>query len=214
VSFDWSDRYEPVDRIGWSIHVFRISTEPGDAHREDIVYVPRDRWYEDAIERLEKILLHSPDFSDAEQLLGDVLGLQAHHLAFLERREEALDSAFRSLQIEPRQPTLRRFVVDLLDKLRNGARKVTIHSPAELLDQADEFRSRGKNAAAVIALLQIVATDRDSLDAHERLAAIYQELGFPRLAERHWRTCLLIDPGFGPAREALRGPWGAGMPQD
>jgi Tfp pilus assembly protein PilF len=62
---------------------------------------------------------------------------------------------------------------------------------------------RGDRAAAMLALLSVVRGARADAAPHAALAAIYQSLGLPRLAGAEWRTCLAIDPAYGPAIEAL-----------
>ncbi len=72
VRFEWLERYEPIERIGWSIYSYRFSTDPADQGDREVVYVRRDQWYSDAIEQLERMLARHPDFEYAEKVLEDV----------------------------------------------------------------------------------------------------------------------------------------------
>jgi hypothetical protein len=89
VRFHWLERYRPVHKIGWSIFVYRFSTDPADRHNAAVFYIPRDKWYADAVSTLQAIVSQSPAFGEARALLAEVeaerekqLGLSAvggHH---------------------------------------------------------------------------------------------------------------------------------------
>jgi hypothetical protein len=70
--FRWLDRYRPVETIGWSIYVYRFSTDPADRDRDDVIYVPRERWYAEAREQLEAVLRLDPSFDEARRLLAEL----------------------------------------------------------------------------------------------------------------------------------------------
>jgi 4-amino-4-deoxy-L-arabinose transferase-like glycosyltransferase len=75
--FEWLDRYRPVDTIGWSIYVYRFSTDEADRGREDVIFVPRRRWYDEARAQLEAVLRHDPRFAEARRLLAELLAQRA-----------------------------------------------------------------------------------------------------------------------------------------
>ncbi len=95
--FRWLERYVPIDKIGWSIFVYRISTRRADQASEPTFYVPRAQWYEDARRQLADILTHTPDFAEARQLLARLhfersawLAEQGEHGAALEDARSAV----------------------------------------------------------------------------------------------------------------------------
>ncbi len=75
--FRWLKRYRPVDTIGWSIAVYRLSTDPAARQRSDVFFLPRAQWYADAIAQLADIVAYNPQFAEAQQLLARVRAEQA-----------------------------------------------------------------------------------------------------------------------------------------
>jgi hypothetical protein len=71
--FEWLDRYEPVERIGWSIYAYRFSTDPADRDRKDVIFVPRQRWYAEGRAQLEAVLRQNPQFEEARRVLAELL---------------------------------------------------------------------------------------------------------------------------------------------
>ncbi len=72
VRFDWLRRYRPVDKVGWSIFVYRFSTDPAAAGDLHALYLPRAQWYAEAIAALRTILAQSPEFAEARTLLAQI----------------------------------------------------------------------------------------------------------------------------------------------
>jgi 4-amino-4-deoxy-L-arabinose transferase-like glycosyltransferase len=75
--FEWLDRYRPVESIGWSIYVYRFSTDPADRDRKGVIFVPRERWYGEARAQLEAVLRHDPGFEEGRRLLAELLAESA-----------------------------------------------------------------------------------------------------------------------------------------
>ena len=75
--FRWLDRYRPVDKIGWSIFLYRFSIDPRQRDDPATFYIPRERWYADAIEQLDDILVQSPGFDEARRLRAAVAAARA-----------------------------------------------------------------------------------------------------------------------------------------
>jgi 4-amino-4-deoxy-L-arabinose transferase-like glycosyltransferase len=70
--FEWLDRYRPVEMLGWSIYVYRFSTDPADHDRKDVIFVPRRRWYAEGRAQLEAVLRQNPQFEEARRVLAEL----------------------------------------------------------------------------------------------------------------------------------------------
>lgn len=77
--FRWLERYRPVAILGGSIRVYRFSTDPADAGRDDLTYVPRHRWYADAEQQLSDLLAADPAAAEPRQLLARIRAERAQH---------------------------------------------------------------------------------------------------------------------------------------
>ena len=96
VRCEWLHRYQPVEIIGGSLFVYRFSIDPADASSPDLIYLPRERWFEDSIAQLTKILERSPRFGLARSLLS------ADYLERGRWREAAERSRSRSARLRAR----------------------------------------------------------------------------------------------------------------
>jgi hypothetical protein len=71
--FHWLEKYKPVDKIGWSIFVYRFSTDPAMKNSGRVFYLIKIKWYNDAINAFSRILERWPEFSDAGIFLKEAL---------------------------------------------------------------------------------------------------------------------------------------------
>ena len=198
---DWLQRYRPLDRIGWSIYVFRFSTDPADRGRTDVIYVPRERWYADAIAMLAPLVARWPDFDAARRPLAAVY---AERAAWEESRgevEAALRDYFAAAATLPNAHK---------GMFRDAALRlgwqVTADDPYPIeaaLRTAKVTCRAGPDADCLLALLRCVNKDPRQLRACLNLGSMYAKAGFPILAEREWERCLAVDPSFAPARDNL-----------
>jgi len=105
--FQWLDRYRPVDRVGGSLFVFRLSTDPADDGRPGVSYVPRAAWYDDAQRQLDAIVTEAPAFGEARPLLARVHAERARWLLSSGQAEAALADAVRAAQLAPDETAYR-----------------------------------------------------------------------------------------------------------
>ncbi len=89
VRFEWLQRYRPVDKVGWSIFVYRFSTDPAAVADSAVFYIPRAQWYADAIAALRAIRVQMPEFAEARVLLAEVEMKQARWAARRGKGERA-----------------------------------------------------------------------------------------------------------------------------
>jgi tetratricopeptide (TPR) repeat protein len=202
VRFDWLRRYRPLERIGWSVYVFRFSTDPADSARADVIYVPRERWYADAVEALARVVARSPDFASAHDTLAAVYADRARWREAHGDADAALhdyfDAAASASRAGPHKAEFRDAV------LRLGAQVTIDDAPVDAaFDAAAAACGAGADADCVLALLRCAKKDPRHLRACLNLGSVYANAGFPALAEREWERCLGIDPAFTPARENL-----------
>ncbi len=202
VRFGWLQRYRPLDRIGWSVYVFRFSTDPADRDRADVIYVPRERWYADAVETLAPIVARWPDFTTARDTLALVYADRARWQEARRDADAALRDYFDAAATAPhagQHKTDFRAAV-----LRLGAEVTIDDAPTDAtFGAAAAVCGESTGADCVLALLRCVRKDPRHLRACLNLGAVYASAGFPALAEREWERCLRIAPDFAPARENL-----------
>ncbi|NUN48698.1 MAG: hypothetical protein HUU15_07705 [Candidatus Brocadiae bacterium] len=85
--------------------------------------------------------------------------------------------------------------LDLLRLLFWRHRRKLEEVKREKLLSAFGFYLRGEYGRARARLKQILRMDRDDPDAHFHMALTYKREGMPRLAKRHFRLALSLDPG-------------------
>ena len=202
VRFEWLERYRPLDQIGWSVDVFRFSTDPADRDRGDVIYVPRERWYADAIDSLTPLLARAPDFSSAREALAAVYADRARWYEGRGDADAALHDYFAAAATAPQTG---QYKADCRDAVLRLGDRVTIGDAT--ID--DDFQSASVTCGAdlgpdcALALLRCVRKAPEHLRACLNLGSVYAVAGFPGLAEREWERCLRVDPGFTAARENL-----------
>jgi tetratricopeptide (TPR) repeat protein len=198
---EWLERYRPVDQIGWSIDVFRFSNDPADAGRDDVIYLPRERWYADAVERLSSIVNRWPDFTLARDTLADVYADRAGWHEQQGQAEAAILDAWRAAALASggRHKTAFRDAV-----LRLAPAISSDGVPVEAAFRAAAAAcSEGATGDCVLALLRTVNQSPRHLPACLNLGSVYAQAGYPQLATREWERCLAVDPTYAPARENL-----------
>ena len=202
VRFGWLQRYAPLERIGWSVYVFRFSVDPADRDRSDVIYVPRERWYADAVERLTPLVARWPDFAAARDTLAAVYADRAHWQESRGAIDAALRDYFDATLTAPQTP---RYKTEFRAAVLRLDAQVTVDdAPAAAAFRTAAVACRaGAGADCVLALLRCVKRDPRHLNACLNLGGVYATAGFPALAEREWQRCLGIDPDFAPARENL-----------
>jgi tetratricopeptide (TPR) repeat protein len=203
IRLQWLDRYRPIEKVGWSLYVYRFSIDPADKDNPGVFYIPADQWYATAVESLNDILVRYPRFDYPRELMGQVRLARA---GWRERQgdlDQALldyvDAAGFSGAKDARRADLRQAI----DRLR----------PRLLLDDRPawaEFRQasvdcqRGASGRCVVDLLRTIAKDQHHLQARLNLGATYMQLGLPALARQEWESCLQINPQYAPALDNLR----------
>lgn len=203
VRFEWLRRYEPIDRIGWSIYVYRFSTDEKDRGRSDVVYVPRERWYADAIEQLTGILGRSPKFAEARQILARV---HAHRAAWHDGRgdvEAAALDRFRAARLDPFDAGYRLAWRAARDRLQQTpleedvARVPQYYLEAFVADQQQQIDEAVRN------YLRCLRLAPGHLGALYNLGQLYARTGLGDMAIEMWRRCLEIEPRYAPAAHSL-----------
>jgi tetratricopeptide (TPR) repeat protein len=213
VHFDWLESYRPLDRLGWSIYVYRFSLDQV-TNDERAIVLPRRQWYADAIARLRPIVQRCPGFDLPRRLLADVHAHRAGWLAADEPMAALVDAA-RATQLAPETGAHRQLLAQLLEA-GNGTAAERAASPAASYDQALALVAQERLGEAMANLLSCLSTAPEHLGARFSLGSLLMTLGLPEQARSEWRRCLEIDPGYEPARQALeslqdvlRGPAGS-----
>ena len=117
VRCEWLRRYQPVEIIGGSLYVYRFSVDPADEDSPDLIYLPREQWYEQSIAQLVEILEVSPRFDLARDLLaGDYLD-RARWRESEQDPEAALLDYARAAELAPREGPVRTFA-EAIERLR------------------------------------------------------------------------------------------------
>jgi len=203
VRFEWLKRYRPVDHIGWSIYVYRFSTDEADRGRAGVVYVPRERWYADAIEQLSGILGRSPKFAEARQVLAKVY---AHRAAWHDGKREleaaALDR-FRAARPEPLDAGHRRAWREARDRLLQAPAGEDAGRVPQYYLEAFVADQQQNPDEAVKYYLRCLRLDPDHLGALYNLGQLFARSGFGEMAVQMWRRCLEVQPGYVPALQSL-----------
>lgn len=169
-----------------------------------------DRDYERAAERFTTALRLDSGLKPAYEGLAQV---QYH----LERYQEALTTAAKLLEIDPKnlQGRRTRFLVydalDLQDKLPEALaayQEVDPHAAIEVLYQRAEINFRtGESAKAKAALLEILKQKPDMARAHYTLGLVYASESANAKAREHLERFLALapdDPEAGTARDILK----------
>ena len=203
VRCEWLRRYQPVEIIGGSFFVYRFSIDPADASSPDLIYLPRERWYEDSIAQLTKILERSPRFGLARSLLAT---------DYLERgrwREEendpegALLDFVRAAELSASEVEPARELAGALQRLRPKLESAALIGPGPYCLEGTYDRARGELGSAAIALVRCLAVRPDDLAARANLGWTFLDLGLAGPARVELERCLAVDPDFGPARAGL-----------
>jgi tetratricopeptide (TPR) repeat protein len=85
-------------------------------------------------------------------------------------------------------------VLDLLRLLVWRHRKKIQEKKREKLLSAFGFYLRGEYARSRGRLKQVLQMDRDDVDAHFHMGMVYKREGMPRLARKHFKLSLSLDP--------------------
>jgi tetratricopeptide (TPR) repeat protein len=204
VRFHWLERYRPVDKIGWSIFVYRFSEDPADASDPEVFYLPRERALDDAIAALVSIVSRSPDFREARELLAETYVDRGALLAAGAQHEQAYRNYLSALQTAPGH-------VDVRDALRSAIEAL---APSVEVDPAlpaslyyrEAFRQgeEGNMADAILAYLRCLRRDPDHLGAHFNLGQSLAQLGLFELAEAQWNEALRAQADYEPAMRSLQ----------
>jgi tetratricopeptide (TPR) repeat protein len=203
VRFHWLTRYRPVHKLGWSIYVYRFSTDPADAHNPAVYFIPREKWYDDAIETLVPIVGRSPAFTEAKRLLAEVYAARGSWREEHGDLQAAVLDYLSAVNMHPQAPQYRVQFRDLVTRLP-AALDAPDDTPALLHfnEAAVHFRSQNQGQA-LLALLRCLQRDPNHLLARLNLGSVFAQLGFPALAQREWERCLSINPDFALARQNL-----------
>ncbi len=213
VRFHWLERYRPVDRIGWSILVYRFSTDPADRDDPRVYFIPRQRWYTDALTELRGIAQRHPGFDYPRAVLAQVY---ADRGAWREQTGDAagalrddLDAVLVAPDPAPHRAAFRAAVPRLLPAIAPA------EGPLDVAFQEAGFRCRAQqDADCLLALLRVLRREPAHIWARLNLGSIYAQLGFPGLARGEWEECLRIDPAFAAARQNLSRLGGAAPPPE
>jgi tetratricopeptide (TPR) repeat protein len=204
VRFHWLERYRPVDKIGWSIFVYRFSDDPADANDPNVFYLPRERALDEAIDRLVPLVSRSPDFREARELLAETYGERATLLAASARHEEAYRDYILALQTAPGLAQVRAGLSSAIETLATSV-QTDPGLPASLYyREAFRYGDEGNVAEAILAYLRCLRRDPDHLGAHFNLGQLSAQLGLLELAEAQWNEALAIQPDYVPAQRSLQ----------
>lgn len=202
VRFHWLERYRPVDKIGWSIFVYRFSTNVADQNRADVFYVPVAQWYEDAVSSLQAMVARHPKFAYARDVLAQVYAARAGWLEGQGKAEAALLDYLGAVATAPDPARYRPAVRSAISRLESavGTESAPI---AVTFRQAALWCNEKQYAHCVLWLLRTLKRDEDHLLAHMNLGSVYMQLGFPGLARREWERCLRINSEHAGCRQNL-----------
>jgi tetratricopeptide (TPR) repeat protein len=203
VRFDWLHRYQPVEVIGGSLYVYRFSVDPADAGSPGLIYLPRERWYEESIAQLDKILAISPRFGLARSLLaGDYLD-RARWREQQHDPEQALLDFARAAEVAPSEIEPARELAAAVERLRPRVEAAALVGPGPYCLDGTYERARGELGSAAVALIRCVGTHPQDLAARANLGWTFLDLGLAGEARGELEGCLAVDPSFGPALAGL-----------
>ena len=203
VRFHWLERYEPIDTIGWSLYVYRFSTDPNDAGKPGVFYIPRNRWYADAIGSLREILQRSPQFTPARDVLAEVYASRAQWLARQGDADGALLDAASALLLGPQVAAYRSAFRETVETM-GGQVAIDEGTPASVYyEEAFALGDQQKTGESLLAFLKCRKRDPHHLGATFNLGQLYARLGLIGLAEAEWKRSLEIEPGYAPALTSL-----------
>ncbi len=202
VRFQWLQRYRPVHKIGWSLYVYRFSMDPADEHNPAVFFVPKAKWYADAIETLTPLVGSQPEFHEARRVLAEAHSARASWRAERGEWEAALLDVVDAINLNATVPRYRAQFRATITRL--PALPVDDAVPAAVYFSEAEvhFRSHDRGPA-LLALLRCLQRNPNHVEAHLNLGTVFGQLGFPRLARSEWQRCLAINPGFVPAQRNL-----------
>lgn len=201
--FHWLDWYDAVDEIGWSIYVYRFSTDPAARGRRDVFYVPRERWYRDAQRQLAQVLAQAPEWGEARELLARLHFERSVWRLQGRRREPALADAIRALRGDPGVAEYRRHFREVVAALQGEAAGGE-GAPGERCTIGLAWARADDPVRALPDLLACLRRRPDAVPARSAVAEAYRRLAFPDLARREWMHCLAADAGYAPARRGLQ----------
>jgi tetratricopeptide (TPR) repeat protein len=204
VRFHWLERYRPVDQVGWSIYVYRFSVDPADRGDPSVFYIPRRRWYAQAIASLTGILSRSPGFAYASDTLADVYADRAAWRRDHGEEEAALLDDLRAVRSAPANARHRAAFRDDVTRLAASIAVDESLPAGRYYERAFEASDEKRGGEALLDLLRCQRRDPRHLGAHFNLGQTYARLGFLGLARAEWRRCLEIEPGYAPALQSLR----------
>lgn len=204
VRFHWLERYRPVDKIGWSIFVYRFSEDPADASDPNVFYLPRERALDEAIASLVPIVARSPGFREARQLLAETYADRGSLWAAAGQYEDAYRSYLLALQTAPRHAGVRGPLRSVIERL-SASLETDPNLPADLYyREAFRYGDSGNLADSILGYLRCLQRDPDHLGARFNLGQSYAQLGLFELAEAEWNEALRIRPGYAPALASLQ----------
>ena len=204
VRSEWLRRYRPVEVIGGSLFVYRFSTDPADEGSPDVVYLPRERWYGDAVDQLSEILERSPGFGHARALLARQLVDRARWREREREPVEALLDLVRAVEVAGAlgAPPLAELAGGL-ERLRPAVEAAALVAPGPYCLDGVYERAGGRLGPAAVALLRCLATQPRDVASRANLGFTLLDLGLRRQALAELERCLEIDPGFAPALAGL-----------
>ncbi len=199
VRCEWLWRYQPVEIIGGSFFVYRFSIDPADASSPDLIYLPRERWYEDSIAQLTKILERSPRFGLARSLLATDYLERGRWREGENDPEGALLDFVRAAELSASEVEPARELAGALPRLRPKLESAALIGPGPYCLEGTYARARGELGSAAIALVRCLAVRPDDLAARANLGWTFLDLGLAAPARVELERCLAVDPSFGPA---------------
>jgi tetratricopeptide (TPR) repeat protein len=204
VRFHWMERYRPVDKIGWSIFVYRFTEDPAEANDPNVFSLPRERALDEAIEMLVPILSRSPDFREARELLAETYADRGELRTASMQHEWAYRDYMLALQTAPESVDVRARLRAAIETLA-GSVETDASVPASLYyREAFRYGDEGNIADAILAYLRCLRRDPNHLGAHFNLGQVCAQLGLIELAAAQWNEALRIQPDYLPARKSLQ----------
>jgi tetratricopeptide (TPR) repeat protein len=204
VRFRWLERYRPIDKIGWSIFVYRFSDDPVAESDPSVFHLPRERALDEAIAELVPIVSRSPDFREARELLAETYADRGALLAARARHEQAYRNYVLALQTARAHLEVRPALRASIEALATSV-EVDAGLPASLYYR-EAFRcgEEGNIADAILGYLRCLRRDPDHLGARFNLGQSLAQLGLFELADAQWNEALRIQPGYEPALKSLQ----------
>jgi tetratricopeptide (TPR) repeat protein len=203
VRCEWLHRYQPVEIIGGSFFVYRFSIDPDDAGSPDLIYLPRERWYEDSIAQLTKILERSPRFGLARSLLATDYVERGRWREQQNDPEAALLDFVRAAEVSGSEVEPVRELAVAVHRLRPRVESAALIGPGPYCLEGTYDRARGELGTAAVALLRCIAVRPDDLAARANLGWTFLDLGLAGPARIELERCLAADPTFAPAQAGL-----------